>query len=241
MVTWRPLGKTKSNSLVKRKWPSKVARPVPGRDALASMAEAGGDLKGREETGEHASAPPQMGHDRSRPVDRMKTFLGWLVALLLGALLIWAHWPASALPLDQPVDRIAIEKSARRLTLLYHDAVVRQYSVALGRNPAGPKEREGDRKTPEGIYHIVEHKRPSGFHLALRLSYPEERDRARARSLGASPGSDIMIHGIKNGLGFIGRMHRCFDWTAGCIAVTNPEIEEIGRLVADGTVVEIRP
>lgn len=198
-------------------------------------------MKRRVEAGEDARAPHQIGNDDSRPLDHMKTLFVWLVAVLLGALLIWAHWPASALPPEQPVDRVLIEKNARRLTLLYHGATVRQYSVALGRNPRGPKEREGDRKTPEGVYHIVEHKRPSGFHLALRLSYPEERDLARARSIGMSPGSDIMIHGIKNRLGFVGRMHRCFDWTAGCIAVTNPEIEEIGRLVADGTVVEIRP
>jgi murein L,D-transpeptidase YafK len=171
----------------------------------------------------------------------MKKPITLLVIVSVAALLAWADWPYNRLASDTHVDQILIEKSVRRLTLLQGGLPVKQYRVALGRNAVGPKEKEGDKKTPEGIYHVLEHKRPSGFHLALRVSYPEARDIARARANGASAGSDIMIHGIKNGLGLLGRMHRWVDWTAGCVAVTNSEIEEIWMLVVDGTPVEIRP
>ena len=157
------------------------------------------------------------------------------------ALFVWANWPLEAVDSKLQVDRVKIEKSARRLTLLHLGIPVKEYTIALGKNAAGPKEKAGDKKTPEGVYRILEHKRQSAFHLALRVSYPDEHDIAHAKALGVSPGSDIMIHGMKNGLGFIGRMHRWIDWTAGCIAVTNAEIDEIGNLVADGTPVEIRP
>lgn len=194
-----------------------------------------------DEAGLDATALTQIVNCRFMSLYPMKIFIPLLGLVFVGALLVWADWPMEPLALDQSIDRVVIEKSVRKLTLFYHDIVVKQYPVALGRNAVGAKEREGDRKTPEGVYRIIEHKRPSGFHLALRISYPEERDQAKARALGVPPGSDIMIHGIKNGLGWIGRMHRKLDWTAGCIAVTNSEIEEIGRLVSDGTVVEIRP
>ena len=84
-------------------------------------------------------------------------------------------------------------------------------------------------------------KNPSRFHLALHISYPNEADREKASRLGVNPGGDVEIHGIQNGLGWIGSLHRTFDWTDGCIAVTDPEIEEIWNLVPIGTRVEIRP
>jgi murein L,D-transpeptidase YafK len=111
----------------------------------------------------------------------------------------------------------------------------------LGRNPVGPKLREGDKRTPEGLYAIESHNPRSSFHRALKVSYPSAADRIAAAKRGVAPGGDIMIHGIRNGLGFIGRLQRRLDWTAGCIAVTNPEIEEIYRAVPDGTPIEIRP
>lgn len=141
----------------------------------------------------------------------------------------------------EPADKVLIEKKERRLTLLSKGEVIKRYKIALGGNPVGPKERQGDSKTPEGIYVIDSRNRDSGFHLSLHISYPNEKDKLRARELGVSPGGDIMIHGIKNGFDWIGSFHSQVDWTEGCIAVTDEEIEEIDRLVPDGTIVEIRP
>jgi len=138
-------------------------------------------------------------------------------------------------------DRILIEKSARRLTLISQGEVLKTYKIALGGNPIGPKERQGDNKTPEGTYSIDARNRDSRFHLSLHISYPNERDKNRAKELGVSPGGDIMIHGIKNGVSWSGDDHAAVDWTKGCIAVTNEEIEEIARLAPNGTIVEIRP
>ena len=171
----------------------------------------------------------------------MRIAIKALIIALFVALFTWANWPLEGVGAKVQVDRIKIEKSARRLTLMHLGAPVKQYKIALGKNPVGPKENAGDEKTPEGLYRILEHKKQSAFHLALRVSYPDEHDTAHAKALGVQPGSDIMIHGMKNGLGFIGRMHRWIDWTAGCIAVTNSEIEQIGNLVANGTPVEICP
>jgi tetratricopeptide (TPR) repeat protein len=139
------------------------------------------------------------------------------------------------------VDRIRIEKSTRRLMLISQGEVLKSYKIALGGNPIGPKERQGDNKTPEGTYVIDSRNRDSRFHLSLRISYPNERDKKRAKELGVSPGGDIMIHGIKNGLSWVGDAHAGIDWTKGCIAVTDQEIEEIDKLAPNGTIVEIRP
>jgi murein L,D-transpeptidase YafK len=138
-------------------------------------------------------------------------------------------------------DRIVVEKGRRRLTLLRNGVAVRRYSVALGQNPVGAKRRRGDMRTPEGTYSIEARVERSRYHLALRISYPSAADVARARALGVSPGGDIMIHGLPNGRGSVGAAHRQVDWTEGCIAVTNEEIEEIWRAVPLGTVIEIRP
>jgi len=139
------------------------------------------------------------------------------------------------------VDRILIEKSTRRLMLISQGEVLKSYKIALGGNPIGPKERQGDNKTPEGTYVIDARNRDSRFHLSLHISYPNERDKKRAKELGVSPGGDIMIHGIKNGLSWVGDAHSGVEWTKGCIAVTDQEIEEIDKLAPSGTIVEIRP
>jgi len=139
------------------------------------------------------------------------------------------------------VDRILIEKNARRLMLISQGEVLKSYNIALGGNPIGPKERQGDGKTPEGIYVIDGRNKGSRFHLSLHISYPNERDKIRAKELGVSPGGDIMIHGIKNGFSWVGDAHTTVDWTKGCVAVTDEGIEEIGKLAPNGTIVEIRP
>jgi murein L,D-transpeptidase YafK len=138
-------------------------------------------------------------------------------------------------------DKIVIVKSTRTLNLMSGDRVIRTYRVALGRNPAGPKARQGDHKTPEGLYVVDAKENPSRFHLALHISYPNQLDRERAHEDNVNPGGDVEIHGIENGLGWIGRLHRHVDWTDGCIAVTDSEIDEIWKVTAVGTKVEIRP
>lgn len=138
-------------------------------------------------------------------------------------------------------DKVLIEKRARTLTLSSNGEVIKSYKVALGRNPEGAKEKEGDNKTPEGVYTIDTRNTKSSYHLALHISYPNAQDIQRAKQEGVSPGGSIMIHGIRNGLGWIGKFHRRLDWTKGCVAVTNDEIDEIGKLVTNGTPVEIRP
>lgn len=139
------------------------------------------------------------------------------------------------------IDKILIEKGARRLMLLSKGEVLKSYRIALGGDPVGPKERQGDSKTPEGTYVIDARNRDSRYHCALHISYPNERDRKRARELGVSPGGNIMIHGVKNGYEWVGESQADADWTQGCIAVTDREIDEIATLAPNGTVVEIRP
>jgi tetratricopeptide (TPR) repeat protein len=140
-----------------------------------------------------------------------------------------------------PADKILIEKKERRLTLFSKGKVLKTYKIALGGNPDGPKERQGDNKTPEGTYVIDSRNKDSRHHISLHISYPNEKDKKRAKELGVSPGGDIMIHGIKNGFSWAGDFQTRVDWTKGCIAVTDEEIEEINSLVPNGTIVEIRP
>lgn len=133
-----------------------------------------------------------------------------------------------------------MKKSQRRLLLLQGAEIVASYAIALGQEP-GRKERQGDRRTPEGRYLIDGRKLDSQYYRALRISYPNAEDRRRARSAGLKPGGDIMIHGLPNGLEGIGSYHSSGDWTRGCIAVTNEELDEIWARVPDGTPIEILP
>jgi murein L,D-transpeptidase YafK len=132
-------------------------------------------------------------------------------------------------------DRVIINKSRREMLLIRGESVLRSYRVALGRDPNGHKEREGDGRTPEGRYVIDRRNPTSRYHLSLHISYPNAADRERARELGVDPGGDIMIHGLKEGV------VRDDDWTQGCVAVRNEEMDEIWSLVPDGTPVVINP
>jgi murein L,D-transpeptidase YafK len=160
--------------------------------------------------------------------------------LVSGLLFVLFGLTADASP-DEVADKIVVNKSKRELLLFKGLRRIRSYSVALGRNPVGPKERRGDMKTPEGVYVISARYAQSAFHKALRISYPNINDLKRAQRQGVDPGGDILIHGLPNGQGWIGAAHRLTDWTAGCIAVTDEEIEEIWRLVANDTPVQINP
>ncbi|PTW62260.1 L,D-transpeptidase-like protein [Breoghania corrubedonensis] len=157
-------------------------------------------------------------------------------------LLLLVAAAASTAAVAAEVVRIEIRKSERQMILLgADDSEVRTYKVALGGNPVGHKQREGDERTPEGNYLIDWRNPKSAYHLSLHVSYPDAADRAAARSRGEDPGGMIMIHGLPRRMGWIGSMHTALDWTNGCIAVTNAEIEEIWSLVADGTPVRILP
>jgi murein L,D-transpeptidase YafK len=142
---------------------------------------------------------------------------------------------------DGAVDRVIVEKSKRTMTLLKQDREVRTYKIALGRDPVGAKVRQGDNRTPEGIYYVDYKVRNSIYHRALHLSYPNPGDMERARALGVPPGGSIMIHGMKKDHLWMGDVQYLFNWTRGCIALTNREIEEVWALVSPWTPVEIRP
>lgn len=138
-------------------------------------------------------------------------------------------------------DRILVEKGKRKLSLFYRGEIIKEYDISLGRNPVGAKTEAGDNKTPEGLYYIDYRVTNSDYHRALHISYPNRDDRLRAADKGVSPGGSIMLHGLKNRDKDIAYLHGYFDWTNGCIAVTNTEIEEIWSMVPNGTAIYILP
>jgi murein L,D-transpeptidase YafK len=138
------------------------------------------------------------------------------------------------------VDRIVIDKSDRRMWAYANGQPIRAFDIALGRDPVSDKERQGDNRTPEGVYPVTAHNPESAFHLSLRLGYPTPEQSAAAEAAGIDPGGDIMIHGLPDGQAFIGRAHLARNWTEGCIAVTNEEVEWLYEAVEVGTPVEIR-
>ena len=163
-------------------------------------------------------------------------------AALLALVLAAANRPDQPpLPAGTVADAVVVHKRARMLVLMQDGRPVKLYPVALGGAPTGPKRREGDERTPEGAYVIDARNPRSAFHRALRVSYPDAADRARAAAASEDPGGMIMVHGMRNGLGWIGRLHRRVDWTDGCIAVTNREMDELWRAVPTGTPIVIRP
>jgi murein L,D-transpeptidase YafK len=172
---------------------------------------------------------------------RGKVLFGVVPILAAAAVLFCAHHNWNPLPAATSIDRIVVKKSERRLSIFRDGKSLKTYRVALGRNPIGPKEQEGDRKTPEGVYTIDYRNPNSDYHLALHVSYPSDEDNARAAQSGGNAGFDIMVHGLPNGHGWMGAFHRWRDWTAGCIALTDEEIEELWRVTPDGTPIEIRP
>lgn len=142
--------------------------------------------------------------------------------------------PPALLPPDQRADLVLVEKAARRLTLLRGGEPLATYRVALGFAPEGHKTEEGDGRTPEGRYTLDWKNAASRFHLSLHVDYPNAADRAQAKARGVSPGGEIFVHG-----GSWRGSSR--DWTLGCVAVTDAEIEAIWARVAPGTPIEIRP
>jgi murein L,D-transpeptidase YafK len=168
------------------------------------------------------------------------------VAAIIGAISIagavpFLGTPEAALRDDVTADSIVVEKSAHRMSLFKNGQLLRSYRVALGHGGPEAKSREGDARTPEGSYFIDGRNPRSCCHLALHISYPSAADVAAARARGITAGSDIEIHGLRNGLGWLGRLHQAMDWTSGCIGVTDREMDEIWRVVPDRTPIVIKP
>jgi murein L,D-transpeptidase YafK len=170
-------------------------------------------------------------------------FAGWIACAGVFAVLLAmaAALLSQQQTVPQKADLILILKKDHVMELFAGGKVIRSYKIALGRGGLAPKEREGDKRTPEGNYVIDSRNEASHYHKALHVSYPNAEDRKRAARLGVSPGGAIMIHGLPNCMGWMGAAHRLYDWTLGCIAVTDQEIDGIWNLVPVGTPVEIRP
>jgi murein L,D-transpeptidase YafK len=159
---------------------------------------------------------------------------------LLTGLLIWLTFTVGYAA--QPhAERVVVLKKDRTLILYSNGKELKRYKVALGGHPVGPKQQQGDSRTPEGTYTLDSRNANSRFYKSIHISYPNAADRERARKAGVNPGGDIFVHGLPNGFGAIGVAHRLKDWTDGCIAVTDSEIDEIWKLVPNGTVIEIKP
>lgn len=170
----------------------------------------------------------------------MKSFL--LTALLAGvlALAIYYFFPYHPMAKGTVVDKIVVLKSKRQLLAYSHGALVKTYTVALGGNPVGAKQYEGDNKTPEGIYTINDKNPYSAYHKNLGVSYPNKQDIANAAKAGKSAGGEIKIHALRNDRGYIHKFQRWKDWTYGCMALTNEEIDDLYAHTPVGTVIEIR-
>lgn len=160
--------------------------------------------------------------------------------LIAAAILALAGVLYAATPAPE-IDRVIVYKQQRKLVLMSHGKEIKAYRVALGGSPVGAKQREGDNRTPEGSY-VIDYQNPkSRFYKSFHISYPNAQDRAAAQKLGVKPGGDIMIHGLPKEYAWVGEAHVLHDWTAGCIAVTNHEMDEIWSLLKIGTPIEIKP
>jgi murein L,D-transpeptidase YafK len=137
--------------------------------------------------------------------------------------------------------RLVVEKHEHTMRAYRGETLLREFKVALGRGGLAPKAQQGDGRVPEGEYVIDTRNPNSAFHLSLRISYPTPQQVKAAAARGIDPGGDIMIHGLPNGLITAGKSHSLVDWTDGCIAVTNSEIEWLWRSIPDGTPISIRP
>lgn len=164
----------------------------------------------------------------------------YIILIIIFGVVIYYFYPEKKLPKGKIIDKIEVYKSKRKMLVYSEGKLLKTYKISLGRNPIGHKEVEGDFKTPEGIYEINAKNPNSGYHKNLGVSYPNEKDIEHAKSLGKSPGGHIKIHGIRNGSGFISKFQRWKDWTAGCIALTNEEVDELYESVKIGAKIIIK-
>ena len=165
-------------------------------------------------------------------MDAMRTFASIVVLFLL------------ILPISvraESADLIVVKKAARRIILMRGEKPIEQFNISLGGSPVGPKHCEGDQKTPEGDYKIVARNAQSKYYKSLQISYPNSADRKYAATKRCNPGGDIMIHGLPNGYRLVDTSQKLPDWTIGCIAVKDSEMDKIWELVPVGTAVRIEP
>lgn len=169
-----------------------------------------------------------------------KYFIYFLLLSII-VILLYYLYPEKKLPNNSTIDRLIVYKSKRKMQAYQGEDLLKTYTIALGKNPIGHKQFEGDNRTPEGQYYINERNPNSSYHKNLGISYPNKKDKANAKKTGQLPGGAIKIHGLRNGRGYIGKFHRWKDWTAGCIAVTDKEVDELYNAVVHNTVIEIYP
>lgn len=166
-----------------------------------------------------------------------------LLLVLLLAVAVWSAWPHAPRVSPSSVgraDAVLVHKAARQLHLLRDGTILATFPIALGGNPIGHKRQEGDQRTPEGHYTLDYKNADSGYHKAIRISYPNAADTAQAEARGVSPGGLIMIHGQPNSLSpLLGPI--ASDWTLGCIALSNTHMDVLWDAVAPGTPIELRP
>jgi murein L,D-transpeptidase YafK len=148
---------------------------------------------------------------------------------------------AQGFPRNVVIDSIAVHKRAHKMYLFEEGRLIGVYNIALGKQPVGPKRTKGDCKTPEGLYYINDKNPNSDYYMNLGISYPNNEDRYIAKRMGRSPGGDIKIHGMPNGKAYLGAVHTASDWTLGCIAITNEQMDELFRHVEVGTPIKIIP
>ncbi len=188
----------------------------------------------RQSDGSDIVSRPVMNH---RPLTAIAVFLS-LICTFCAVDGVDAFEIRPALP---HADHVVVKKAARTLALLRQGKVLKTYRISLGSDPVGPKEKAGDSRTPEGEY-VIDWRNPrSKFHLALHISYPGPQDRNAAERGGYAPGGAIMIHGRPNWTGWIRALYEGRDWTDGCIAVSNEDMNEIWAAVPDGTPITILP
>ncbi len=155
-------------------------------------------------------------------------------------LIIEGIYPTRPLQEGVIIDKILVEKSKRKMYVYSNNQLIKTYRISLGKVPNGAKEFEGDKKTPEGLYSINDKNPNSDYHKNLGISYPNKQNVEFARKHNMNPGGQVKIHGLNRKVSWIGRFHLLIDWTAGCIAVTNSEIDELFDAVSIGTPIEIR-
>lgn len=165
--------------------------------------------------------------------------LSFISLLSISAITYAENIAKEPIPTDVTIDKIFVDKSERSLQLLSDDKVVKSYRIALGDSPVGHKQQQGDERTPVGTYELDYKNENSIAHRSIHISYPNSADKARARRLGVNPGGDIMIHGQMNGFGHLAAINQRRDWTDGCIAVTNAEMDEIMSVYKAGMPIEI--
>lgn len=170
-----------------------------------------------------------------------KKIIRWTFVLAITILVVYYLYPEQKLAHNIKIDSLIVYKSKRELMAYSKGQLVKTYKISLGRNPMGDKAFEGDKKTPEGVYFINAKNPHSVCYKNLGISYPNKQDIEVSKNLGKPPGGNIKIHGLTNGAGFIGKFQRWFDWTAGCIALTDQEVEELYNTVEIGTKIEIKP